>query len=138
MSKFQRMCTVSFLMFTGMAMLIAVVLGVHKAVLSSLSMDLDSLWILLMIYGSYPLYVLLILWPKQKSRLECWVLMLGWLPFVAVVAYSWRMVYEAESAAMPALVMVWYGMLQSVVVAGLFILLALIRMWRYRQAEVTG
>lgn len=137
MSKFQRICATAFLALTGMAMLVAVILGVNKAVLSELGVNLNSLWIVLMIYGSYPLYMLLMLWPKQKSRLECWLLMLGWLPFIAVVIYSWRMVYEADSAAMPALVMIWYGMLQTVVVTVLFILLALIRMWRYRQTEVT-
>jgi len=117
-------------------MAIAVTLGINKGVLSNLVMDLDSLWILLMIYAAYPLYMLLLLWPRQKSKLECWILMLGWIPFIGIMVFAWRMVFEAESGAIPALVMVWHGMAQSAVVAVLLVLLALIRMWHFRQADV--
>lgn len=135
MSKFESLCTSSLFLLTGMTMIIVVVLGVTKGVLSSLVVNLDSLWVLLMLYGGYPLYLLLLLWPKQKSRAECWVLMLGWVPFIGIMVFGWRMVLEAEAGAVPALVMIWYGLAQLVVVAILFILLALIRMWQSGRTE---
>jgi len=114
----------------------AVVLGVTREVLSSLALDMDSLWIVLMIYASFPLFAFLLLWPGIKSRAECWALIIGGLLIFGCAVYSWTLVAVAGAGAIPALVMVWYGMLQTVVVAGLFILLALIRIRRQRQVRV--
>lgn len=108
-------------------MTVAVVLGVTREVLESLTLDMDSLGIVLMIYASFPLFAFLLLWPGNKSRTECWALMIGGLLVFGCAVYSWTMVVVVDAGAMPALIMVWYGMLQTAVVAGLFIVLALIR-----------
>ena len=81
--------------FTGLVMAIAVVLGVTREVLVSLALDLDSLWIILMIYGSYPLFMLLLLWPGNKSRVECWALIIGGLLIFGCAVYSWTLVAVA-------------------------------------------
>ncbi len=133
MNRFQHSCSITLLALTGLAMVIAVVLGVSRGVLASLTTDLDSLRILLMIYGSYPLYMLLLLWSGRKSRVECRLLITGGLLILGCAVYSWILVFVADPGAIPALVMVWYGMLQTAVVAVLFILLALTRSWHYRQ-----
>ena len=118
-------------------MITTLVLGMSRGVLAGLKADPDSLRILLMIYGSYPLFMLLQLWTGRKSRAECWLLIAGWVLIAGCAVYSWALVVLAAPGAMPALVMVWYGMLQTVVVAGLFILLALIRLWQYRRVATT-
>jgi hypothetical protein len=137
MNRFQVICSTIFLLLSGLAMIIAVILGVSQGVLASLTMDLDSLRILLMIYASYPLFILLLLWPGNKSRVECWLLGTGGLLILGCSVYSWTLVAVADPGAIPALVMVWYGMLQTAVVAGLFIILAMTRLWHYRQAATT-
>ena len=121
----------------GLAMLVTLVLGMSQDVLAGLKADPDSVRILLMIYGSYPLFMLLQLWTGRKSRAECWLLIAGWVLIVGLAVYSWALVVLAGPGAIPALVMVWYGMLQTAAVAGLFILLALIRLWHYRRVATT-
>lgn len=114
-------------------MAVAVVLGMRSGVLEVLGPDLASLWILVMIYGSYPLYMLLLLWPKQKSSVECWILILSGLLILVYSAYSSLLLSLVGPGPVPALVMISSGWLQLLVAATLFILLALIRLWHYRQ-----
>jgi len=137
MNSYQVNCSTALLALGGLAMLVTLVLGMSQGVLTGLKADPDSLRILLMIYGSYPLFMLLQLWTGRKSRAECWLLIAGWVLIVGCVVYSWALVVLADPGAIPALVMVWYGMLQTAVVAGLFILLALIRLWHYRRVART-
>ncbi len=133
MSRFHRICSKTFPVLTGLAMAVAVVLGMRSGVLEVLAPDLASLWILVMIYGSYPLYMLLLLWPKQKSHVECWILILSGLPILVYSAYSSLLLSLVGPGPVPALVMISSGWLQLLVTAALFILLALIRLWRCRQ-----
>ena len=137
MNNFKVTCGTALIALSGLAMLIVLALGMSHGMLAGLKADLDSLRILLMIYGSYPLFMLLQLWTGRKNRVECGLMITGWLLIVGCAVYSWGLVVLAGPGAIPALVMVWYGLLQTLVVAGLFVLLALIRLWHYRRT-VTG
>ena len=130
-------CGTILMALSGSAMLIVLALGVSHGTLAGLKTDMDSLLILLMIYGSYPSFILLQLWTGYKNRVECGLVIAGWLLIVCCAVYSWALVVLAGPGAVPALVMVWYGLLQTVVVAGLFVLLALIRLWHYRRLATT-
>lgn len=137
MKRYKVDCSTALLTLAGLAMFITLVLGISEGVLKGLKADSDSLRILLMIYGSYPLFMLLQLWTGRKRRVECWLLTAGWVLIAGCALYSWALVVIADHGAIPALIMVWYGMLQTVVVAGLFILLALIRLWHFRRVAMT-
>ena len=85
----------------GLAMLVTLVLGMSQDVLAGLKADPDSVRILLMIYGSYPSFMLLQLWTGRKSRAECWLLIAGWVLIVGLAVYSWALVVLAGPGAIP-------------------------------------
>ena len=138
MNRFRAICRTSLLLVSGLALVITLVLGVISGVLTDLTAELDSLIILLMIYASYPLFIMLLLWPGKRNRFECWPLVTGGLLILGVAVYSWSLVVAAGPGAMPALAMALYGMVQILVVTILFILLALIRVFHSRKMAVTG